>query len=155
MRASRLVIAIGIMVSSSAVAEPYAEWGVFADGTPLSEIDTSMEMPSASDVPIPLAPGGVFVVNGGGINCTIEIRSKYSVEEVCAFYQSKLQSTEYQSVKDMEARVQPSCAIYQHGDVDKGAGIWVYENKDPMLVINGSTLIYVNYRPPVGKSCYE
>jgi hypothetical protein len=156
MKATRLLTAIGIMVSSSAVAEPYAEWGVFADGTPISETDTSMKMPATSDIPIPLAPGGVLVVNGGGgFNCTIQIISKQSVGEVCAFYRSKLNLPEYQIVEDLESRVQPSCAIYHNGNVEKGSGIWVNENKDPLFTINGSTSIYVSYQPPAGKLCNE
>jgi hypothetical protein len=135
MKAARLLIAIGILVSSSAVAEPYAQWGVFADGTPLSEIDASVKMPSASDVPIPLAPGGVFVGGGGDSDCTIGIRSKQSVEQVCTFYRSVLDSSIYQRVEDLEIEGHPSCAIYEHGDVKNGAGVWVFESTDPLFVM--------------------
>ncbi len=155
MKVARFLIAAGIVVSSSTLAEPYAPWGVFADGTPLSEFDTSTKIPAASDVPIPLAPGGVFVTDGGDIYCDITIRTERSVKEVCAFYRSELDPAKYQSVDEPDIGGSPSCAIYQNGQMKNGTGIWVYKDMDPLVVINGSTLIHVSYKPPAGKLCND
>lgn len=155
MKAARFLTAIGIVLSFSATAEPYAEWGVFADGTPLSEIDTSMEIPDSANVPIPLAPGGVFVTNGGYSYCAIEVRTKQSVKQVCDFYKSELDSTIYQQIEPPKIGGSPSCAIFEGGDLESGAGVWVYRNIDPLVSINGSTLVDISYYAPTGKTCND
>ncbi len=154
MKAARFLAATGIVISFSAAAEPYAEWGVFADGTLLSEFDTSMRVPDAASVPIPLAPGGVFITNGGDRYCSIEIRTERSVEEVCDFYESKLSSPEYEHVEPPVIGGAPSCAIYEGGNMESN-GVWIYQNSDPLVAKNGVTLIDVGYIPPIGKTCNE
>lgn len=153
MKAARLLTAIGFVISSSVVAEPYAEWGVFADGTPLSEIDTSMKIPNVSDVPILRPPGGVFITDGGEIECHLGIRTQRPVEDVCEFYNSEFASSEFKKVKPPEVGGSPTCAYYRGGDTKSGEGVLVYRDLDPAVVINGSTLVLIDYMPPKGKKC--
>ncbi|MDY6929651.1 MAG: hypothetical protein SWN10_21450 [Pseudomonadota bacterium] len=154
MKVSSLLVAVGVAVSFPVTAEPYAEWGVIGNGIPLQEIADGMEVPDASEVSIPLAPGGVFIGTAGDLSkCTMVVRTKRSVEEVCDFYRSKLTAPEYERVEEMELDSEPSCAIYRDGESKRGVGVWVYENEDPAFVKNGSTLVRVSYHMPSRTIC--
>ncbi|GGY71931.1 hypothetical protein [Marinobacter zhanjiangensis] len=154
MKISKVVLGLGLVASLPAMAEPYAEWGVIGDGMSLSELAEGMEVPEASEVSIPLAPGGVFISTTGDLSrCTMHVRTKRSVEEVCDFYRSRLKAPEYERVEELELDSEPSCAIFRGGEHRQGVGVWVYRKEVPHFVKNGNTYVVVNYHVPDGTQC--
>ncbi|MEQ5835497.1 hypothetical protein [Marinobacter sp. NFXS9] len=140
-----------------ALSEPYAEWGVFADGSPLEDFSSGDEVPEASEVFFPPPPQGVFVgTTVGSGSCLIIMRSKRSVEDVCKFYGEKLIGAGYQRVKSAEVKGGASCAIYKDGNAGhQGIGVQVYKDEDRLMVINGATLIILSYKPMAHDDCND
>lgn len=156
MKSLRVFLVLSFVAALPVAAEPYADWGVMGSDTPISQFAEGMKIPEASEVPIPLAPGGVFISVSGEFACTMVIRTRHTIEDVCGFYESELLSQpEYERVEELDEALEPepSCAIYRDGDNDQGVGVWVYENDSPVYINNGSTIIYLSYHSPSEKSC--
>jgi hypothetical protein len=155
MKIASIVAAVGIVVSLPVMAEPYAEWGVLKNGMSLSMFAEGIDVPEASEVPIPLAPGGRFIlVTYANGSCLVVVRTKHSIADTCAFYKAALSATEYQRVKEAETEGEPSCAIFKDGDAGMGGtGVMVGENTDPVHSRNGSTLVHVRYQTMSDADC--
>ncbi|MDY6841078.1 MAG: hypothetical protein SV429_06155 [Pseudomonadota bacterium] len=132
-----------VVWSGFVLAEPYAEWGVIGKDMPLQEINPDMKVPDASEVPIPPPPGAKFIVGGGDNYCAMGLRTKRSVEEVCAYYRSKLKGYEQVDAPTMNSK--GICKIYKDGDMGSNLGVRVEKEEDPMFVENGSTLVVITY----------
>lgn len=153
---ARIKLAALFVISMPVVAEPYAEWGGFADGKSLSEFGTGVKVPDSEEVPIPLAPGGVFVSASGNSNCTMHIITDRSVTEVCDFYKSKLTPPEYEgyeTVEELLLEEGESCAIFEDGISKQGIGVWVYKKESRLYAKNGTTLVAVNYHAASDEEC--
>lgn len=150
MKVAKTILAFSVVWSGFVLAEPYAEWGVLSGGMPLEELDPEMKVPDVSEVPIPPPPGATFISGGGDKYCTIGLRTKQSVEEVCNYYQTKLKG--YKQV-DAPGLNSEGCQIFKDGDMETNLGVMVEEDRDPMFVENGSTWVAVVYYIKNGESC--
>lgn len=146
MKISKVVLGLGLVVSLPVMAEPYGEWGVIGKSTSIGDHHDG-DIPEASEVPIPLAPGGVVVVVDSYKRiCQLAVQTKQSIGDTCDFYERALDSDEYQSTTIPMREGQPHCAFFKDGDVS-GYGVTVHENTDPMYKRNGFTLVTVSYEP--------
>ena len=143
---------IGLAISLPVGAEPYAEWGVLGKSTPLQELDPDAKVPDASDVPIPPPPGAKFIGVSGNRFCTLALRTERSVEEVCAYYHSKLASLGFSQV-DADGLETDGCEIFKDGNTETDLGVLVSKNEDPMFVANGSTHVVMTYPLESGVDC--
>lgn len=147
MRATKILLIFWIMIASQVLAEPYAEWGILSGGLSLKELDPEMRVPDSSDVPIPAPPGAKFINVSGGRYCTMGIRTKLPVEDVCDYYKSKLSGQGYAQVEAPYMNLKGACEIYKNGDMNTDLGVMVEKSEDPMFMENGKTLVLVTYRP--------
>lgn len=152
MKVIKVFIILGLLVASQVSAEPYAEWGVLTGGTPLSEFDPDMQIPDSSEVPLPPPPEGVFIGVSGDRFCTMGLRTKIPIEDVCGFYRSKLRPLGY---RDVDAVPGESCDMYMNGDPESNLGVIVYKNEDPAYLENGSTEVVISYLPADNQECWK
>lgn len=146
MKLSKVILGLGLVASLPAMAEPYGEWGVIGNNTSIGDHHDG-DIPEASEVPIPLAPGGVVVVvNSYERKCEVVVRTRESIEDTCAFYRDALNPDEYQRRTIPFREGSPHCAFYEDGDVG-GFGVMVHKNTDPMYERSGFTLVTVSYEP--------
>lgn len=146
MKVSSVMIPVGFLISLPVLAEPYAEWGMIGDQS-LTLYNDGATIPPASDVPIPLAPGGAVVAVGpGDKKCLLGVRTRQSVEDTCAFYKNALNPAEYQSGRPEFLEGVPGCGFFRDGDYG-GFGVDVTKSADSAFQRNGATLVTVTYRP--------
>lgn len=152
MKFIKVFIVLGLLVTYQVSAEPYADWGVLIDGTPLSEYDPDKQIPDSSEVPVPPPPGGVFLTVNGDRFCTMGLRTKVSIEDVCSFYRSKLRALGY---RDVDTGPGEDCDMFMNGDPESNLGVMVYKNEDPAYLKNGSTEVVINYLPSDNQECWK
>lgn len=153
MKVAKIILAFSVVWSGFVLAEPYAEWGVLSGGMPLEELDPEMEVPDVSAVPIPPPPGAKFINVSGGRYCTMGVRTKLPVEEVCEYYKSELLGKGYAQVDALGLNLKEGCEIFKDGDMETDFGVMVEKSEDPMFVENGSTLVLINYRTTGNNNC--
>lgn len=147
-----MIVALILAPVSQVLAEPYAKWGLWIDGTPLDEMTPGIRIPEKSAVPIPIPPGGVIVDISGDKYCNIGMRTHESPDAICNFYRKKLSNLVYHDVDYDKKFFDFECVIYRDGDSRTNDGISVYVNDDKFVVGNGSTVVNVGFLSE-GKDC--
>lgn len=140
-----MIVALILAPVSQVLAEPYAKWGLWIDGTPLDEMTPGIRIPEKSAVPIPPPPGGVLVSISGDKNCTMTLRTHQSPDTICGFYRVNLSSIEYHDVDFQGVHFDHECAIFRNGDMKTSDGVMVYVDDDRFISGNGRTGLYISY----------
>lgn len=149
-----LLSGLVIFVSAPLNAVPYAEWATM-DGVPFSASQDTVT-PELSRVPIPPPPGGSLISVGGKQSCTVGLKTKASVREVCGFYETRLMPLGYErvSIFGEDKDSDEECNIFQNGDAVNGAGVSVYEVLNSAAKENGTTQVIVSYPPSEQYPCH-
>ena len=145
MKIVKVAFTFGLVMASQVSAEPYADWGRMNDGTSIAGMDHNMLIPDASDVPIPLPPGGVLEGLYGEEFVVLSIRTHMTPGDVCSFFESKLLPLGYDHVDFDGFDFGQDCTIYKDGDIESNMGVLVSFEESRLFDINGTTKILIRY----------